>query len=290
MRHLCVVDCCGGKIRAAFRKCRRFWIIGVFPCCWHWLGDGGAVESDSSMQPGKKIRRHRLRLDMLAQPDDVTCGPTCLHAVYRYYGDTIPLERVIAEVPRLESGGTLGVLLGRHALSRGYRVTLFTYNLKIFDPTWFNPDVVDLSDRLEAQARFKRSERLRLASTAYCGFIREGGIIRFEVLKGALIRRYLNCNIPILTGLSSTYLYQCAREFGPDDDSDDIRGVPAGHFVVLSGYDRKAREVVVADPLQSNPHSLNREYSIDINRVLSSILLGVLTYDGNLLIVEKPEA
>ena len=24
-------------------------------------------------------------LEILNQPDDVTCGPTCLHAVYRYF-------------------------------------------------------------------------------------------------------------------------------------------------------------------------------------------------------------
>ena len=24
------------------------------------------------------------------QPDDVSCGPTCLHAVYRYFGDELP--------------------------------------------------------------------------------------------------------------------------------------------------------------------------------------------------------
>ena len=40
----------------------------------------------------------RLSLDILPQPDELTCGPTCLHAVYRYYGDDISLDQVIAEV------------------------------------------------------------------------------------------------------------------------------------------------------------------------------------------------
>ena len=35
--------------------------------------------------------RKRLVLDMPGQPDDSTCGPTCLHAVYRYHGDDVPL-------------------------------------------------------------------------------------------------------------------------------------------------------------------------------------------------------
>ncbi len=28
----------------------------------------------------------RLLLTMLPQPDETTCGPTCLHAIYRYWG------------------------------------------------------------------------------------------------------------------------------------------------------------------------------------------------------------
>ena len=57
----------------------------------------------------------KLRVDILPQPDDNSCGPTCLHALYRYYGDELPLDQVLAEVPMLESGGTLDVLLANHA-------------------------------------------------------------------------------------------------------------------------------------------------------------------------------
>lgn len=225
---------------------------------------------------------------MQAQPDDTTCGPTCLQAVYRYWGEEVALEEVIASVPKLESGGTLGVLLGIDALRRGYRVTLHTHNLQVFDPTWFAEPDVDLIEKLEAQARAKTSKKLRVASRAYVEFLQLGGRIRSPVLGGALIRKYLNRDVPILTGLSSTYLYGVAREFGPNDDSDDIRGNPSGHFVVLSGYNRKLRQVHIHDPLQSNPHSPTRRYATDIDRVINSILLGVLTYDANLLIIQKP--
>ena len=45
--------------------------------------------------------RTRLHLDILPQPDDVTCGPTCLHAVYRYFGDFMPVSRVVEEIAQL---------------------------------------------------------------------------------------------------------------------------------------------------------------------------------------------
>jgi hypothetical protein len=230
--------------------------------------------------------RTRLNLDILAQPDEITCGPTCLHALYRYYGDDIPLNRLIGEIPMLEGGGTLAVWLACHALRRGYRATIYTYKLQVFDPTWFLPDGPDLRAGLEAQIRFKDDPKLRAASQAYLEFLDLGGTLRFEDLTTSLIRHYLKRSIPVLTGLSATYLYRSPREFGPRSDFDDIRGEPSGHFVVLCGYDKKERTVVIADPLLPNPVAEGQLYDIDIDRVICAILLGVLTYDANLLIVQ----
>lgn len=228
----------------------------------------------------------RLTVDMLPQPDDFTCGPTCLHAVYRYYGDELPLEQVVAEVPRLSDGGTLDVLLACHALRRGYRARIYTYNLQIFDPTWFVPGVPDVAERLRAQRAAKPSPKLHVATDAYLEFLQLGGQLRFKDLDTALVCKYLNRGVPLLTGLSSTYLYRSAREFGPDLADDDIRGVPSGHFVVLCGYDRLEREVLVADPLLSNPVSGSNQYLVSVDRVICAILLGIVTYDANLLIIE----
>ncbi len=59
-------------------------------------------------------------IKILAQPDDSTCGPTALHAVYDSFGLELPLEQVIDEVHSLEDGGTLAVFLGQHAIENGF--------------------------------------------------------------------------------------------------------------------------------------------------------------------------
>jgi hypothetical protein len=92
--------------------------------------------------------------------------------------------------------------------------------------------------------------------------------------------------VPIITGLSSTYLYRIIREYGIDGIDDDVRGKPAGHFVVLSGYDKEARTVSVDDPYLQNPVSNEQTYTVNIDRVIGAILLGVLTHDANFLIVQ----
>ncbi len=228
---------------------------------------------------------HMIELDMLHQPDDTTCGPTCLHAVYRYYDDDISLRQVIKTSPRLKNGGTLGVMLACHALQRGYKVTIYTYNLMVFDPTWFTIGK-NLDDCLSRQAQVKPGRKLQIATSYYRQFMRLGGRIKLEDLRPSLIRRTLQRGVPILTGLSSTFLYRSMREFGPTCIDDDIRGVPAGHFVVLRGYSAATRTVNVADPLGSNPFSRDLVYDIRIDRLIGSILLGILTYDANLVIIE----
>lgn len=231
----------------------------------------------------------RLRFQIAAQPDEVTCGPTCLHGIYRYLGDDIGLEDVIGGVDMLGSGGgTLDVFLANHALARGYRVTLYTYNLRLFDPTWALLPVGDLMARLQAQAAAKDDAKLKLASSGYLRFLELGGKLRFEDLRPALLRRFLGRGVPVMTGLSATYLYQSRREIPESCAPDDVRGQPAGHFVVLSGYDRGTRLVDVADPYEWNPISGQRYYSVDLHRLINAVLLGSLTYDANLLVIEVP--
>lgn len=231
-----------------------------------------------------------IKIKIQAQPDDVTCGPTSLHAVYSYYGDTISLEQVINEVQQVSSGGTLEALLGKHALSRGYRASLYVYNIVVFDPTWFQSrKTVDLSTKLREQLNYKKSPRFAESCQAYIDFIELGGKIYFKDITPGLLKHYFKEDKPILTGLSSTYLYKSSREYVEADGTiidDDVRGEPSGHFVVLCGYDAKRHHVIVADPHSESKMSNNNYYKVKIGRLINSIMLGVLTYDANLLIVE----
>jgi len=230
-----------------------------------------------------------LDLAILPQPDDTTCGPTCLQAVYSYFGDRVSLDEIIREVTTLDSGGTLAVYLACHALRRGYTAHIYTYNLHFFDPTWFTSGSQDLHGKLLAQATLKKDDpRLFAAARGYLDFLALGGRLHFEDLNRNLIRGPLRKSLPIITGLSSTYLYRSMREFGPEGVDDDLRGEPTGHFVVLAGYDREARSVHIADPYRKNPMSTTHHYDVHIDRVISAILLGVLTHDANFLIIQPP--
>lgn len=223
------------------------------------------------------------------QPDDSTCGPTSLHAVYRYFKDTITLSDVIKEVPYLDEGGTLEVLLACHALKRGYKASIYTYNLHIFDPTWIGLSNEEIILKLEQQLEFKKGSKFLRATMAYIEFLKLGGELKSRDLTKNLLIEYFERGIPLLTGLSATYLYRSAREFGNENgDSvyDDIRGYPMGHFVVLCGLGEDLKSIVVADPYQENPYFKDNYYEVKASHLINSIMLGMATFDANLLAIE----
>lgn len=232
----------------------------------------------------------RLPVTILPQPDETTCGPTCLHAIYRYWGEDEPLAMVIARAQRFEQGGTVAAFLACDALRKGYAAIIYTYNLMVFDPTWFVRPRVDVAARLALQHDHKPDPRLGQLTAGYLEFLKLGGRLRLRDLSRHFIRSLLRHRMPILTGLSSTHLYRTAREYGPDDTPDDVRGFPAGHFIVLAGYDWNARKVLVADPYGPNPFSRTQEYWINVDRVVNAVLLGVLTHDANLLVIHPSRA
>ena len=158
---------------------------------------------------------------------------------------------------RCEHGGTFAVFLACDALRKGYRATIYTYNLTVFDPTWFSRR---RRHRRPAAAP-ARGEDGRPAAAGHDGGLsrisaaRRTAALRRICRRADLIRGLLRRGCPILTGLSATYLYpHCAGVRARTTSPDDIRGHPSGHFVVIAGYDRLRRHVLVVDPYQPNPY------------------------------------
>lgn len=233
-----------------------------------------------------------MEIKIATQPDDESCGPTCLHAVYQYYGLNISLNEIIQTIDRSPSGGTFCISIGKHALQHGFQATIYINSLVIFDPSWFTNGEADnqlLIDKLEAQRQAKNDPYITNATLAIVEYLKLGGKICAYPLSARLLQKFFLKNIPVISGLSSTNLYWHTREaFDEKGKSvyDDVRGTPCGHFVILCGYDSKRRHVIVADPYGGNPAFRSNYYKVNINRLINAILLGVITFDGNLTVIE----
>jgi hypothetical protein len=219
------------------------------------------------------------------QPDYTTCGPTALHAIYRYYGDPIDLQTVIRETPKLPGGGTLGVHLSVHALSRGYEVDTWVCNTRHLDPTWFQQPT-DVLAKLKARWQAKGlmdDPRYGPAIEAMTRYIELGGRLVWGDMAPELIGQRLSYGNPLLTGTNGTYLYQCARE--TEAGPDDVAGEAFGHFIVICGYRSSDQTMAIADPLLDNPAHGTKYYRVNAYRLLGAIFLGVGTDDGNLVLI-----
>ena len=193
----------------------------------------------------------------------------------------------IEQVPKLEDGGTLGVFLGTQALRKGLNVRIYSHNLQVFDPSWFYLEQAQIADKLEAQAKIQKDPKNAAASMAYRDFILKGGSILWQPLTPEFLYDCLNKSGPIIIGLSATYLYWSKREFGPNCEYDDIKGLPQGHFIVLSGIDLDPGKASVSDPHRNNPLAQSSSYEVDISQLINATLVGAITYDANLIHIHR---
>lgn len=235
-------------------------------------------------EPGAGGRPIVLAVPRIEQPDDVTCGPTCLGQIYQYYGYAKPIAELIDEVPRTPDGGTLAVHLGANALRAGFAAELYSYNLRVVDPTWRKLSVRQLIGKLNQRLGAVKSRKLIHAIAGYVEFLELGGRVRFAELTPELLVGILRNGHPILTGLSATYLYGTPREY--EDEYDDVRGDPVGHFVAVAGYYPQSGRFLIRDPSTHIPFSRTGKYSVKGERLTAAILLGDVTYDAVLLVVK----
>ncbi len=216
------------------------------------------------------------------QPTETSCGPTCLQGIYRHHGLNYSLDQLLSEIPANEDGGTLSVHLAIHAIGNGFEATTYSYNLRVFDPTWADLDMRSIQTRLERRVRAIRSARMRLNHLTYVQYLELGGLLGFDELTPELLAKIATSG-PALIGLSATHLYRDARQ--KNSHSDDIHGMPEGHFVIFFDYDAETREAVVADPYGKNPFHPDRIYRVDVQRFINAIMLGIVTYDANILLL-----
>lgn len=259
------------------------------------MASGPLARAPDDRRTRRRRVAHELAVQRFLQPDDVTCGPTCLRKVYDFYGLEVDARTVLGEIDRNEDGGTLAVFLGISVLRRGYRARLYSYDLRVFDPTWARLGPRKLRERIAARLPHLRTPKARRATRAYLRFLELGGEIAFEELTPRLLRDILDRDHPVLAGLSATYLYRLPRErHDPETHAlvdDDVAGDPVGHFVVISGYEHWGRRFSVLDPSEHIPAEDDEgRIRVEAQRLINAILLGDLTHDAVLLELWPGEA
>lgn len=233
---------------------------------------------------------HRIRLDfaITPQPTETTCGAAVLQSVYKHFGLDVPVQNVIREVPQLPGGGTWAVYMGLDALRRGFAARIYTCDLQLFDPSWFEDGAPPVRDKIEEMLQAGvLPHNLVVQARAYLDFLDDGGELLMQEPATELVSRHLRQGVPVIAGLSCTWLYQARRERweGEKCIPDDIRGTSTGHFVVVHGVDSRTRNFCIADPYRHRPFPGRHDYEIPIRRFFNALMLGIVTNDAKLLVI-----
>ncbi|MGE0709850.1 MAG: cysteine peptidase family C39 domain-containing protein [Planctomycetota bacterium] len=230
---------------------------------------------------------HRPALELAVprfeQPDDVTCGPTCLLQVLRFYGDQVPFDRLLALTSQNPDGGTLAVYLALTARQLGYATRIHSFNLRVFDPTWAALEPPALAAKLRARAKATSDAKVWAACRAHADLIDTGGQVALVELTPDLMIDILERGHPVLCGLNATYLYRQARERPNDNEEDDVAGEPVGHFLVVCGHRDGGAHFTVRDPAKHVPYSKDGTYDVEAPRLINAIHLGIVSFDAVLL-------
>jgi hypothetical protein len=224
--------------------------------------------------------QHVLPVPRLAQQDEVSCGAACLAQVLHYYGIEASQTELAERIRRTEEGGTLAVFIGLLAQDLGLRVRLHPLGLRHFDPTWWN-----LSRRAILQKLTARGEALGMSEEleGWITLLERGGKVGFGPLERQRLVRILARHRPVIAGLSATWLYRETRHDPSTNQPDDVAGQPVGHFVVVTGYERRGRRFLINDPYPDIPLGAEGVYTLPARRLITAILMGDATRDAVLL-------
>jgi hypothetical protein len=225
-----------------------------------------------------------LSVPQFNQIKPYSCIPACLQEVFGYYGESITQEEIMKTSENPKMGMSL-IEVGIFSLKHNYKPLIITNNVNIFDPTWFKLDSTKLKLNLKKRAKFV-DDLNQFMIDKYIKFLNLGGEINFETISPALFEKYLSMEIPIIMELASTFLYKLAKSSHPGGFDDAIRGQIEGHGVVIAGFDKKDKFLII-DPNSKKSPSKTGVYWVDGAELMMSF---ALLEGKSLLLLQKSDS
>jgi len=227
-------------------------------------------------------RFFHIPLEPVCQPDECSCGLSCLKMVLACHGRSFFHDDLNELTPPNPDIGLYDSHLGLAAIQLGFAATIYTYNYRIFHPIWNRLSRKDLMGKLATRQMCAMTPQQALAAELYIEFLRAGGELLFYPLSRELILAHFNRDLPLIAALDMSFLYDCMAFY------DEFSEHRATHFVVLHGYNPEDNTFFISDPWYSIPlPNKNGQYYIDADRVINAIFLGQERNDSAIIVIQK---
>jgi len=222
-----------------------------------------------------------LQIPIIQQTeDDKTCGPTCMAMIYRFYGKEISRKQILKDLKIEKDETTYTFQLARHFQNSDLKVKGIVSHPDITDFSWRDLSHKELIEKIKEWIPFNIKHRWARSALYYLYFLQEGGTIKITSLNNKIIEKALQNNSLILAPLDESWLWG-KRKISGQAKFDDLKGKTTGHFVIICGMDKDKFKII--DPYPTKKEGKEREYWVDKDQVLASILM----WSAELLVISE---
>jgi peptidase C39-like protein len=231
---------------------------------------------------GLLLKEYDLPIRSEIQPDDTSCGISCLKMLLAFHGISLSFDEMREIIPPLPDIGLYDSHVGKAALDLGFSVTIYSYNYTIFHPLWNHLTRKDLIRHLSTKNKSSMTPLQEFATKSYIEFMEAGGEVLFYPLSKELLLAFFEKGLPVMVALDMCFLYDSMVYY---ENTTEPR---ATHFVVLHGYNPENNTFRISDPWHSIPLPNNMgQFSLDADRVINAIFLGQNRNDAAVVVIQK---
>lgn len=203
------------------------------------------------------------------QPTSTTCSPTALSILLEHHGDNLSPIEIEDQIPQSidDNGvkmGTINQQMATWCISRGYDVSMYTFDCQIIDQSWSKLTKDTLLERLKLRKNGwivpgMGKDWTEEYTQSYIDFLEAGGELTITNAVTTELLHELLKKGPFLPCVSYSTLYGAIRsriESDTESPDDDINGRALNHSIVVYGIDGKGN-YKIADPSQSKKPGLH---------------------------------
>lgn len=232
------------------------------------------------------------------QPTSTTCSPTALSILLNHYGENLSPLEIEESVPQStdENGqkmGTINQQMATWCLSKGYDVSMHTFDCQVIDQSWSKLDKAALLERLKLRKNGwvvpgMGKDWTEQYTQSYIDFLEAGGELTITNAVTTELLHELLKKGPFLPCVSFSTMYGATRskiESDSESPDDDINGRALNHSIVVYGVDETGN-YKIADPSQSMKPGLQ---TIDSEVMLAAISTAQIECDNLLFQIRTRE-
>ncbi|MBD3362355.1 hypothetical protein GF362_01395 [Candidatus Dojkabacteria bacterium] len=217
--------------------------------------------------------------------DSSACGPSCLQAIYKYYGKDLKLKMILEDLHIDKDTSTYVSQLARHLNTNHLSTTLISSNPFVVSPDWkAKPKKVvikELKEWILHHFNKGKVENIWIKEALYLLFyLQEGGNLKISNITTDLIDKYLEDQNLILCCLAENWIWG-KRKISKVVEYDNIKGHVNGHFVIV--YDKNKGDYQISDPYPTSIENKEGLYAINKEELLTA----TLTWSHEILIVNN---